>query len=86
MDYMILKTIVTSIAAATIALAAPAHADNGKTVCASMGNRTTHAQAICRKPLEARRKPMRRICSLAAIPASHSLFRRRCSEKRQPVP
>jgi hypothetical protein len=30
MDYMILKTIVTSIAAASIALAAPAYADNGK--------------------------------------------------------
>jgi hypothetical protein len=43
-DYMILKTIVTSIAAATIALAAPAHADNGKTVCTSMG---THAQENC---------------------------------------
>jgi hypothetical protein len=38
MDYMIVKTIVTGMAAATIALAAPAHADNGKTVCASMGN------------------------------------------------
>lgn len=47
MDYMILKTIVTSIAAASIALAAPAYADNGKTVCASMGNGTTHARAIC---------------------------------------
>jgi hypothetical protein len=47
MDYMILKTIITSVAAASIALAAPAYADNGKTVCASMGNRTTHAQAIC---------------------------------------
>jgi hypothetical protein len=32
MDYMILKTIVTSIAAASIALAAPAYAYNGKTV------------------------------------------------------
>jgi hypothetical protein len=47
MDYMILKTIVTSIAAATIALAAPAYADNGKTVCASMGNGVTHAQENC---------------------------------------
>lgn len=46
-DYMILKTIVTSIAAASIALAAPAYANNGKTVCASMGNGTTHARAIC---------------------------------------
>jgi hypothetical protein len=47
MDYMILKTIVTSIAAATIALAAPAYADDGKTVCASMGNGVTHAQENC---------------------------------------
>jgi hypothetical protein len=47
MDYMILKTIVTSIAAASIALAAPAYADNGGTVCTLMGNGTTHAQAIC---------------------------------------
>jgi Ser/Thr protein kinase RdoA (MazF antagonist) len=47
MDYMILKTIITSIAAASIALAAPAYADNGKTLCASTGNGTTHAQAIC---------------------------------------
>ena len=46
-DYMILKTIVTSIAAATIALAAPAHADNSKTVCPSMGNGITHAQENC---------------------------------------
>ena len=46
-DYMILKTIVTSIAAATIALAAPAYADNSKTVCPSMGNGVTHAQANC---------------------------------------
>jgi hypothetical protein len=46
MDYMILKTIVTSIAAASIALAAPAFADNGKTVCAATGNGTT-AQAFC---------------------------------------
>jgi hypothetical protein len=46
-DYMIIKTIVTSIAAATIALAAPAHADNSKTVCASMGNGITHAQENC---------------------------------------
>ena len=44
---MILKTIVTSIAAASIALAAPAYADNGKTVCTSMSNGTTHARAIC---------------------------------------
>jgi hypothetical protein len=47
MDYMILKTTVTSIAAASIALAAPAYADTGKTPCASMGNGTTHALAIC---------------------------------------
>jgi hypothetical protein len=47
MDYMILKTIVTSIAAASIALAAPTYADNGKTVCTSMGSGTTHARAIC---------------------------------------
>ena len=47
MDYMILKTIVTSIAAASIALAAPAYADNGNTVCTAMGNGTTHARAIC---------------------------------------
>jgi hypothetical protein len=47
MDYMILKTIVTSIAAASIALAAPAYADNGNTVCTSMVNGTTHARAIC---------------------------------------
>ena len=47
MDYMILKTIVTSIAAATIALAAPAYADAGKTVCPSMGNGITSAQENC---------------------------------------
>jgi hypothetical protein len=47
MDYMILTTIVTGIAAASIALATPAYADNGKTVCAPMGNGTTHARAIC---------------------------------------
>jgi hypothetical protein len=47
MDYMILKTIITSIAAASIALAAPAYADNGGTVCASTGNGTTYARAIC---------------------------------------
>jgi hypothetical protein len=47
MDYMILKSIVISIAAASIALAAPAYADNGKTVCTSMGNGTTHALAMC---------------------------------------
>ena len=57
MDYMILKTIVTSIAAASIALAAPAYADNGKTVCASMGNGTTHARAICPQALGATRSP-----------------------------
>jgi hypothetical protein len=51
MDYMILKTIITSIAAASIALAAPAYADNGKTVCAPMGNGTTHPQAICPQAL-----------------------------------
>jgi hypothetical protein len=45
--YVILKTIVTSIAAATITLAAPAYADNGKTVCASIGNGITHAQQNC---------------------------------------
>jgi hypothetical protein len=50
-DYMIIKTIVTSIAAATIALAAPAHADNSKTVCASMGNGITHAQENCPQAL-----------------------------------
>ncbi|MFZ0716782.1 hypothetical protein [Mycobacterium sp.] len=44
---MINKTIVTCIAAATIALAAPAHADNGKTVCPSMGNGISHAQEHC---------------------------------------
>ena len=48
MHYVIIKTIVTSIAAATIALAAPAHAGNGKTVCPSMGNGITHAQENCR--------------------------------------
>jgi hypothetical protein len=47
MDYMILKTIVTSIAAATIALAAPAYADDGKTVCPSMGDGITNAQENC---------------------------------------
>jgi hypothetical protein len=47
MDYMISKTIVTCIAAATIALAAPAHADDGKTACPSVGNGITHAQAHC---------------------------------------
>jgi hypothetical protein len=47
MHYVIIKTIVTSIAAATIALAAPAHADNSKTVCPSMGNGITHAQENC---------------------------------------
>jgi hypothetical protein len=47
MHYVIIKTIVTSIAAATIALAAPAHADNSKTVCPSMGNGVTHAQQHC---------------------------------------
>ena len=46
-DYMILEKIVTSIAAATIALAAPAHADNGKTLCTLMGNGITHAQQNC---------------------------------------
>jgi hypothetical protein len=46
-DYVIIKTIVTSIAAATIALAAPAHADNSKTVCTLMGNGITHAQEHC---------------------------------------
>ncbi|MGB8211645.1 MAG: hypothetical protein WCF69_29465 [Mycobacterium sp.] len=46
-DYMILKTIVPSIAAATIALAAPAYADNGNSVCPSMGNGITHARENC---------------------------------------
>jgi hypothetical protein len=41
-DYVIIKTIVTSIAAAAIALAAPAHADNSKTVCTLTGNGGTH--------------------------------------------
>jgi hypothetical protein len=45
--YMINKTIVTSIAAATIALAAPAHADNSKAVCHPMGNGITHVQEHC---------------------------------------
>ena len=40
-------TIATCIAAAMIALAAPAHADDGKTVCALMGNGMTHAQENC---------------------------------------
>ena len=44
---MINKTIVTCIAAAMIALAAPAHADNGETMCPSMGNGITHAHAKC---------------------------------------
>ena len=47
MDYMILKLIVTSIAAASIALAAPAYADNGKTLCTSMGSGAAQARAIC---------------------------------------
>jgi hypothetical protein len=47
---MIIKTIVTSIAAATIALAAPAHADTSKTVCASTGNGVTHVQGNCPQP------------------------------------
>ena len=47
MDYMINKTIGICIAAATIVLAAPAHADGGKTVCSSMGNGITHAQGHC---------------------------------------
>jgi hypothetical protein len=41
------KTIVTCIAAATIALAAPAHADDGKTACPSTGNGTTYAHGMC---------------------------------------
>ena len=44
---MVIKTIVTTIAAATIALPAPAHADNGNTLCPLMGNGITHAQANC---------------------------------------
>jgi hypothetical protein len=51
MDYMISKTIVTCIAAATIVLAAPAHADGGKTACPSVGNGIsngiTHALEHC---------------------------------------
>ena len=47
MHYVIIKTIVTSIAAATIALAAPAQADNSKTVWPSMSNGSTHAQENC---------------------------------------
>lgn len=39
-------TIATCVAAAMIALAAPAHADVGKTVCA-LGNGMTHAQENC---------------------------------------
>jgi hypothetical protein len=46
---MIIKTIVTSIAAVTIALAAPAHADNSTTMCASTGNGITHAQENCQQ-------------------------------------
>src|ERR1700722_16528703 len=44
MHYVIIKTIVTSIAAATIALAAPAQANTRKTVCPSRTNGLTHAQ------------------------------------------
>jgi hypothetical protein len=51
MDYMILKTIVTSIAAASIALAAPAYADNGKGLCTSVGYGATHARATCPEAL-----------------------------------
>jgi hypothetical protein len=40
-------TIAICIAAAAIALAAPAHADNSNTVCPSMGNGITHAQENC---------------------------------------
>ena len=47
MHHVIIKTIVTSIAAATIALAAPAQADNSKTVCPSMNNGITHTQENC---------------------------------------
>jgi hypothetical protein len=46
-DYVNIKTIATCIAAATITLAAPAHADDGKTACSSMGNGITHAQENC---------------------------------------
>jgi hypothetical protein len=46
MDYMILRKIVISIAAGSIALAAPAYADNGQPVCA-FSNGTIHARAIC---------------------------------------
>ena len=41
------KTIFTSIAAATIALAAPANADDGKTACTLVGTGMTHAQEHC---------------------------------------
>jgi hypothetical protein len=41
------KTIVTCIGAAMIALAAPAHADNGATVCTSVVNGITYAQQHC---------------------------------------
>jgi hypothetical protein len=57
MYYVIIKTIVTSIAAATIALAAPAQADNSKTVCPSMGNGITHAQENCPQVLRHHEAP-----------------------------
>jgi hypothetical protein len=44
---MNINTIITCIAAATITLAAPAHADDGKTACPSMGNGVIHAQEHC---------------------------------------
>jgi hypothetical protein len=44
---MNINTIITCIAAATIALAAPAHADDGKTACPSVGNGVIHAQEHC---------------------------------------
>jgi hypothetical protein len=46
MDYMNMKTLVTCIGAAMIALAAPAHADDNK-MCTLAGTGLTHAQAPC---------------------------------------
>jgi hypothetical protein len=45
--HMNINTLVTCIAAATIALAAPAHADDDNTTCTSIGNGITHAQQRC---------------------------------------
>jgi hypothetical protein len=47
MDFVNMKTIVTCIGAAMIALAAPAHADDGKTVCTLGGTGLTHAHGPC---------------------------------------